>query len=97
VLTAAEAAEGVESGAQRVGRTTTTVALQGTGGLVRVLRGMGADVRLVGAQETMVRVVGTLMGGIWVAWVVGALARGPTGCFVMMFLSTTNALGMWAR
>lgn len=94
MLTAAEAAEGVESGAQRVGRTTTTVALQGTGGLARVLRGMVADMRLVGAQGTMVRVMGTVMGGIWVARVVGTLARGPTGCFVMMFLSTTNALGM---
>jgi len=94
VLNATEAAEGVESGAQRVGRTTTTAALQGTGGPARVLRGVVAVMRLVGAQETMVRVVGTLMGGIWVAWVVETLARGPTGRFVMMFLSTTNALGM---
>jgi len=94
VLTAAETAEGVESGARRVGRTTTTAALQGTGGPARVLRGVVADMRLVGAQETMVRVVGTLMGGIWVAWVVRTLARGPTGCFVMMFLSTAKALGM---
>ena len=94
MLTAAEAGEGAESGAQRVGRTTTTVALQGTGGLERVLRGMVADMQLVGAQETMVRVVGTLMGGIRVAWVVGTLARGPPGCFVLMLLSTTNALVM---
>ena len=93
MLNAAEAAKCVESGAQRVGRTTTTAALQGTGGLARVLCGVVAGMRLVGSQETMVRVVGTLMGGIWVAWVVGTLARGPKGCFVMMFFSTTNALG----
>jgi len=94
VLTAAEAAVGVESGAQRVGRTTTTAALQGTGGPARELRGVVANMRLVGAQETMVGVVGTLMAGTWTACVVGTVARGPTGCFVMMFLSTTNALGM---
>ena len=94
MLNAAEAAEGVESGAQRVGRTKTTAALQGTGGLARVLCGVVAGMRRVGSQETMVRVVGTLMGAIWVAWVVGTLARGPKGCFVMMILSTKSALGM---
>jgi len=94
VLKATEAAEGVKSGAQRVGPTTTTAALQGTGGPARALRGVVAVMRLVGAQETMVRVLGTLMVGIWVAWVVETLARGPTGHFVMLYFSTTNALGM---
>jgi len=59
-----------------------------------VSRGVIADMRLVGAQETMVRVVGTVMGKIRVAWVVGSRARWPTGCFVLMFLSTTIASGI---
>jgi len=94
MLRATEVAEDVESGAQPVGRSTTTAALQGTGRPARALRGVVADMRLVGAQETMVRVVGTLMGGMWVAWVMETLAGGPKGRFVMVFLSTKNALGM---
>jgi len=62
-----------------------TVALQVTEALLPLLRGMIEHLRLVGVQKAVVRVVVTVMGGMWVPWVVGTLERGPTGCLAMFF------------
>jgi len=74
-----------------------TVAVQVNGAPVRLLRGMVEDTWLFWAQKAVARVVVTLMGGLWVAWVAGTLTRGPIWCYVMKVLSTKSALGMSGR